>query len=157
MIDPGWMEPFLIEWIQQLLDSHCHWIGRHLIDRAGTATEQAQRLFHAPFVVVSHGMEQDPLLNYGNQAALDLWEMPWEQLVGTPSRRTAEPVNQDERDRLLRLVREQGYCDQYCGVRISAAGRRFLVEGALVWNVLDREGMHRGQAAMFSRWTRLSE
>jgi hypothetical protein len=151
--DPGWAEPALVRWTQLLLDSHRHWTGRQLIDRAGTAAEQARRLFTAPFVVVSHGMEEDPLLNYGNQAALGLWEMTWDELIGTPSRRTAEPVNQEERARLLQFVTEQGYFDRYRGVRISATGKRFLVEAATVWNVLDENGRRVGQAATFSQWT----
>ena len=35
-------------------------------------------MFRVPFTVASHGMEPDPVLNYGNQVALDLWEMSWE-------------------------------------------------------------------------------
>jgi len=27
---------------------------------------------------------------YGNKAALELWECSWDELVGTPSRRSAE-------------------------------------------------------------------
>jgi hypothetical protein len=81
--------------------------------------------------------------------------MTWEDLTRTPSRQTVEPVNQEERARLLRLVEEQGYFDRYRGVRISATGRRFLVEEAIVWTVMDEQGERIGQAATFSRWTRL--
>jgi len=114
---------------------------------------QAQALFDASFVVVSHGTESDPILNYANQAGLDLWEMTWEQLIRTPSRQTAEPVNQEERIRMLVLAEEQGYFDGYRGVRISATGRRFLVVGATVWNVLDHQSRRVGQAATFSNWS----
>jgi hypothetical protein len=117
--------------------------------------EQSEALFVAPFVVVSHGTEPDPILNYGNQAALDLWEMTWERLICMPSRQTAEPVNQEERARMLRQVEAQGYYDRYRGVRISATGRRFLVEEAIVWTVMDEQGLRLGQAATFSRWSRL--
>lgn len=123
--------------------------------RTGSPADQARTLFDASFVVVSHGLEADPILNYGNQAALDLWEMPWEQLVRTPSRRTAEPVNQEERARMLRLAEERGCCDRYRGIRISSTGQRFLVEDATVWNVVDGRGTRVGQAATFTRWTRL--
>ncbi|MDP1767820.1 MAG: MEKHLA domain-containing protein [Nitrospirota bacterium] len=156
MVDPIWARGSIITWSQRLLDSFHHWIGQELLAREGTLSEQAQRVFSAPFVVVSHGMEADPILNYGNHAALDLWEMTWEQLTRTPSRQTAEPVNREERARMLRVVEEQGYNDQYRGVRISATGRRFLVEEAIVWNVLDEQGTRIGQAATFSRWTPLS-
>lgn len=155
MADVIWARASIITWTQQLLDSFHHWAGKELFARDGSASEQARRLFVANFVVVSHGLEADPILNYGNQAALDLWEMTWEQLTRTPSRQTAEPANQEERARLLRAVEAQGYSDRYRGVRISATGRRFFVEEAVVWNVMDEEGQRIGQAATFSRWTRL--
>jgi hypothetical protein len=126
-----------------------------LLVRSGSIEDQAEALFAAPFVVVSHGAEPDPILNYGNQAALDLWEMEWEQLIHMPSRQTAEPVNQVERAHMLRLVEEQGYYDRYRGVRISATGRRFIVEGAVVWTVMDEQGRRIGQAATFSSWSKV--
>jgi MEKHLA domain len=52
----------------------------------------AEELFAAPFVIVSHDTQADPVLNYGNRAALTLWEMSWEELTRTPSRLTVEPV-----------------------------------------------------------------
>jgi len=112
-------------------------------------------LFDAPFIVVSHGVEADPILNYGNQRALDLWEATWNELVGTPSRLTAEPVNQPERERMLEAAKSRGFFDDYRGVRVSMTGRRFLVENALIWTVLDTVGSTVGQAASFSQWTRL--
>lgn len=122
----------------------------------GVAAEQAERLFHAPFVVVSHGTQADPILNYGNAAALALWEMTPEQFTQTPSRLTAEPMHRDERARLLERTRRDGYVDDYSGVRISATGKRFRIEQAIVWNLTDAEGNHRGQAATFSEWTPVS-
>jgi hypothetical protein len=112
-------------------------------------------LFEAPFVVVSHGVGADPILNYGNRSALNLWEATWEQLVGTPSRLTAEPVNQPERERMLEMATSRGFFDGYRGVRVSMTGRRFLVENALIWTIEDATGARIGQAATFSQWTRL--
>ena len=153
---PVWTLPAVIEWTQWLLNSYHHWIGRELLERVGDPDFQAQALFQVPFVVVSHGREDDPILNYGNQMALDLWEMTWDQLVQTPSRLTAEPVNRAEREWMLEQARRRGYLDTYRGVRISATGRRFLVEDALIWNVLDQEGQWVGQAASFLHWTSLT-
>jgi len=153
---PIWTRAAVIVWSQHLLDSFHHWTGRDLLDRSGSIEEQAEAVFAAPVVVVSHGTEADPIVNYGNQAALDLWEMTWDRLIGMPSRQTAEPVNQEERARMLRLVEQQGHYDRYRGVRVSSTGRRFLVEEAIVWNVIDEQSRRIGQAATFSRWTRLS-
>ena len=144
-----------MHWTQRLLDSYRHWIGRDLIERTGDPEFQARTLFESPLVVVSHGTEVDPILNYGNRTALDLWEMTWEQLIRTPSRLTAEPVNRAEREWMLEQARMRGFIDTYRGIRVSGTGRRFLVENALIWNVLDADHQRIGQAATFSHWTRL--
>lgn len=60
--------------------------------RLETSGVYAEELFAAPFVIVSHDTQADPVLNYGNRAALTLWEMSWEELTRTPSRLTVEPV-----------------------------------------------------------------
>jgi hypothetical protein len=62
-------------------------------------------------------------------------------------------VNQAERARMLAQAQTQGFIDDYKGVRISGTGKRFLVEQAIVWNVVGAEGEQIGQAATFSRWT----
>jgi len=151
----GWATPSTVQWCRWLLDSYRHWAGEELIERAGTPEVQAYRLFDAPFVVVSHGIEEDPILNYGNRRALGLWESTWEQLITTPSRLTAEPVHQDERRRMLETARSRGFFSDYRGVRISLTGRRFRIEGACVWTVMDARAVRVGQAASFSQWTRL--
>lgn len=151
-----WNQPRIVQWSQRLLDSYRHWTRSELIERTGGAQHQAHTLFEAPFVVVSHGVEADPILNYGNRTALDLWELSWDRFIQTPSRLTAEPDNRPERGRMLEQARVNGYCDGYRGVRISSTGRRFLVEQALIWTVIDSDGRPIGQAATFSRWSRLS-
>jgi hypothetical protein len=82
--------------------------------------------------------------------------MSWEQFIKTPSRLTAEPDDRAERARMLERAKLYGYFDGYRGVRISSTGRRFLVEQALIWNVIDPAGNPIGQAATFSRWRNLS-
>ena len=150
-----WNEPRIVEWSQLLLDSYRHWRGNDLIERAPDAEQQARTLFEASFVVVSHGVEPDPILNYANQTALDLWELSWDRFIKTPSRLTAEPDERAERERLLTQARAEGYYDGYRGVRISSTGRRFRVEQALIWTVIDSAGKPIGQAATFSQWSHL--
>ncbi len=148
-----WDEPRIVEWSQLLLNSYRHWIGRDLIKRTADANQQACTLFETSVVVVSHGVEPAPILNYGNQTALDLWELPWEQFIQTPSRLTAEPDDQAEREQMLMQARAKGYYDGYRGVRVSSTGRRFLVEQAVIWNVINPAGHRIGQAATFSQWS----
>jgi len=142
---------------QLLLDSYARWLGQELVPRDGSLAEQAQRLFEAPFVVVSHGTQPDPILNYGNRTALSLWEMDLDTLRQTPSRLTAEPMHRDERAQLLERTTRDGYVDDYRGIRISSQGRRFRIEEAIVWNLINTSGQYAGQAATFSHWTFLDE
>lgn len=144
-------------WIRQtelMLNSFATLLGRELIERIHPAAD-AESLFNAEFVVVSHGTQDDPLLNYANQAALELWSMPLEQLIGMPSRKTAEPVHRAERSDLLRRTSEDGFIDDYSGIRITSDGRRFRIHQAIVWNINDEDGNPSGQAATFSEWTML--
>ena len=152
-----WQKDLVIAHTQMLVRSLKHWTRRELMPGHWTAPELAEKIFHAPFVLVSHGTEADPVLNYGNAAALNLWNMSWEELTRTPSRLTAEAPNREERARLLAAVADRGFIDDYSGVRISKTGRRFKISRATVWNLLTDEGRPSGQAAMFEEWEFLDQ
>ena len=152
-----WQANNWIQHTQTLLRSYRHWVGSELVDRAGSVEAQAERLFMADFVVVSHGTEDDPILNYGNQIALDLWELDIQTLRTTPSRMTAEPLHRNERALLLERTSRDGYVDDYRGIRISSSGKRFEIHRATVWNLIDESLQRVGQAATFSQWTRLDD
>jgi hypothetical protein len=103
-------------------------------------------------VVLSHDTAEEPVFNYANLAAQRRFDMDWESLTALPSKQSAEPMLQEERQRLIETVRQQGYIDDYSGVRISAAGQRFFIPRATVWNLLDEQGGYHGQAAVFTEW-----
>ncbi|MBX9759791.1 MAG: MEKHLA domain-containing protein [Beijerinckiaceae bacterium] len=138
-----------------LLRSFARVVGRDLLPSGDSEAENARALFEAPFVVLSHGLQDDPVLNYGNRQALTLWEMSFAELTRMPSRVTAEPMLREERERLLAIAAQKGFIDDYAGVRISATGRRFRIENAIIWNVTDETGARVGQAATFDRWTQV--
>jgi len=143
---------FFIPHGTMLIETHHLRTGRHLIEPTGDKEVDAQRLFEAPFAVVSTAADAEQVLNYGNATALALWEMEWDTFVKTPSRLTAEPDHRNEREAFLRRVREVGFIDDYSGIRISRGGRRFLIARATVWNTTDQFGCHNGQAATFTSW-----
>ncbi len=146
-------EPHLINHILCMLQSYLRFTGHELIPAAASAKKRAMDLFYQPFVVLSHGTQEDPILNFGNQAALELWEMTWDEFTSMPSRLTAEPVNRKAREQLLEQVKYNGYTDSYSGVRISKSGRRFLIERGTVWNIMDEKNRYAGQAATFNCWS----
>lgn len=143
------------EWLQQaqlMLDSYSRHTGRQLLERSDDPIDEARRLYHAPFVVVSHGTQADPILNYGNLLAQQLWEMDAQTLTSIPSRLTAEPMHRDERAEMMARALRDGFVDDYRGIRISRTGKRFLIERAVIWNLQDAAGRRLGQAATFSEW-----
>lgn len=152
-----WRDARVQEHSRLLLDSFRRALGRELIERAGDAGGDARALFEAPFVVVSHTTDADPVLNYGNRTALRLWKMDWPTLCRTPSRLTAEPVEREERQRMLARAAERGYIDDYRGVRIASDGQRFEIMRAIIWNLADAGGRAAGQAATFAEWRPLDK
>lgn len=147
-----WQQETIIRHTQRLLRSYHHWTGQLLFDLDMAPSDVAQFLFKAPFVVVSHGIEANPILNYGNQTALTLWEVNWDNFIQTASRETAEEIAREERAKFLKATEKNGFIDNYSGVRISSTGKRFYIEKAVIWNVLDENNQRCGQAAMFYKW-----
>jgi hypothetical protein len=139
-----------------LSDSFARLLGRPLLPGLPTdGRALAQALYDAPAVIVSHGTEADPVFWFANRAAQALWEMDWERFTCTPSSLSAGPDERAMREALLRRAAERGYIEDYRGVRVSASGRRFAIEGVVLWNLTDEHGVRFGQAATFSRWTHL--
>ena len=140
---------------QLLSSSYERWTGQQLLSSRFPPHALVTQLFHAPFALVSHGTEDDPIFNFGNQTALDLFGMSWEAFTQLPSRKSAEPVNREKRAHLMARVTKDGFINDYSGVRISAKGKRFLIEKATVWNLIDGQETYYGQAAVFEHWTYL--
>ncbi len=154
----GWLAPH----ITRMLNSYRQLLGRDVmgIDSTLPPHEQARQIWTAPFALVSHNAApggEEPVFNYGNQTALQLFSMPWEEFTRLQSRLSAEPLHQPERARLFEKVRAQGYIDDYRGVRIAKNGRRFWIENATVWTLTDENQQPYGQAALFSQWRDITE
>lgn len=150
--EPSSANRFSAPHTELLLSSFYRLTSKHLIDPELEATARYRALNDAPFCVVSHNTASDPIFNYANKMALQQFEMNWQGFTQMPSRHSAEPQIREERERLLKRVTEFGFIDDYQGVRISANGRRFFVEDAIVWNLIDEEGSYRGQAAVLYKW-----
>ena len=139
--------------LQLLVDSHQRLTGRPLLEVPDA--DLAHALWQGPRVIVAHGTEADPVFFYGNARALECFAMDFAAFTRLPSRYSAEPLAREERARLLARVSRDGFIDDYAGVRIAADGRRFRIEQAVVWNLVDAAGVCHGQAASFSQWTDL--
>ena len=160
-----WKEPceenqWLAPHVLRMLNSYRRLLGRDLMEATLPPEELARQIWTAPFVVVSsHAAPEgeEPVFNYGNQTALQLFAMAWEEFTALESRFSAELLHRPERDRLFERVRAYGYIDDYKGIRIARTGRRFWMENATVWTLTDENGQPYGQAATFAEWRDITE
>jgi hypothetical protein len=93
-----------------------------------------------------------PRLIYANRAALNLWDRRWGEMVGMPSKLTAEPSERASRQTALTTAQQQTSFTGYRGIRINRHGRRFQINNARLWTLVDPAGQACGQAACFSSW-----
>ena len=140
---------------QVILDSYNHYLKKPLIAQYHFPNDEkklSEELYQATFALVAHDTGPDPIFFYANCLAQQLFEMNWSEITSIPSRQSAEPILQSERQALLDRVAQYGYINDYSGIRISKSGRRFWIRNATVWNLIDEQGNKIGQAACFDRW-----
>ena len=151
--------PSEVERIVRIADSFARLLGRPLV--AGCEQEDGApagdsdvvaALWRAPCVIVAHAVRADPVFFFGNRMALERFECDVAAFTAMPSRLSAQAPLREERQALLDRVTRHGFIDDYSGVRISAKGRRFRIEQAVVWNLIGPDGIVHGQAACFDRW-----
>lgn len=154
-IIPYWLTPDSIEHSRRILKSYESITGIQLFDAMHSDEYLSYLLYHAPFVVVSHGIQLDPVFNYANVTAQQLWSLNWNQFTALPSRLSAEAECAADRQRLLNEAAQKGYISNYEGVRISSSGQRFKIENVLLWNLPNEANEKIGQVALFRNWTNL--
>jgi hypothetical protein len=156
--EPPWLQEPVLEVVGWIVGSHQAAFGSPLL--AGVEPWRSPRLvgqevFAADQVVLAHDGGADPRLIYANAAALRLWKRPWSEMIGLPSRLTAEPKERQARAEALALARRQEALRGYGGIRVDSTGVRFQIDGASLWTLRDDQGESHGQAARFGQWWRL--
>ena len=140
----------LDERLRLIVSSYQRLTGKPLLDNVpADSAALSDAVWNAPRAIVAHGTEADPVFFYGNRLALKFFEMSFDEFTRLPSRFSAEPLAREERAKLLERVTRQGYADNYSGMRIASSGKRFMIADGTVWNLVDEQGNHHGQAAVF--------
>lgn len=153
---PTQLEQAFYQLLGQLLCASYHALtGDHLTNNNDNGQSEITNLFNAQRVIVAHGTQTDPIFNFGNRAALQLFALSWPEFTTLPSRKSAEPLERKERIKLLEQVTTNGYINDYSGIRVASNGDRFLIEQAFVWSLTDENGRYWGQAATFTQWKSL--
>ena len=145
-VPPLYRQADMAERIALVAESFARLLGRDLVTRDG---DPVAALWYARQAVVAHGTEADPRFFFANRAALTAFRATLDQFIGMPSRLSAEAPLRGERQALLDRVTAHGFIDDYAGVRVALDGHRFCIEQAIVWNLIDADGLRHGQAATF--------
>lgn len=141
-----------------LAGSYQRLIHQPLVPKAVPVAEAPHWLYEdAPFAVLAHNTEPDPVFIYGNKTAQKVFEYTWEELTALPSRLSAEPWERADRQRFMEQVARDGFVTGYCGIRVTKSGNRFWIEDATVWDLTDGAGIYHGQAAMIPEIALLTE
>lgn len=144
--DPRWIERATV-----ILDSHRRLLGRDLVERSGDPADDARRLFALPQGVLAHDAAAKPLLDWANRAAAAAFDAAPEELLGRPSADTAPTDATAGRRQLFDTLARLGFVTGYSGTRISATGRRFVIDDVTVLALEDAAGNPAGHAAVIGK------
>lgn len=147
---PGIDNNYHTEHISIMLENLKKWTGFDLIEEYGFSLDTlGEQVFNADFYLLSHDIAPDPILNYGNNRVLKLWEVSWEELTNMHSRDTAKSVDRSARAAIMEQVKAHNYISGYSGLRVSKTGEEFKILDGIVWNLFASNGDFYGQAAWF--------
>jgi hypothetical protein len=136
--------------VDALLTSYATLLSEPLVPAGVAPADAAAWLYETTeFAVLAHDTQDDPRFVYANLEAQRRFERPWEELVGMPSRLSAEAPERAERAAMLAQVAQHGFSRDYRGLRVASSGRRFWIERGIIWNVRGPDGAPWGQAASF--------
>jgi hypothetical protein len=137
------------DFFRLLAGSYGRLVGKSLVPNELNLDQGAAWLYdEAPFGILAHDTAADPVFVYGNKRAQTLFEYDWDELTSLHSRLSAEAPERSERQAFLDQVGRDGFVSGYRGIRVAKSGRRFWIEHATVWQLIDEDGIYRGQAAM---------
>ncbi|HTI17988.1 MAG TPA: MEKHLA domain-containing protein [Trinickia sp.] len=132
-----------------LATSYRHFWSEHLVPADMSTHEGTRWLYEsAPFLLLAHNAELDPVFIYGNKAAQRQFEYAWDELVQLPSRLSAAEPDRRERTTFIEQVRKDGCAENYRGIRIAKSGKQFWIERARLWQLVDDNQRLHGLAAM---------
>jgi len=139
-----------------LAQSYCRLLGQSLVPEGMSGPAAAQWLYEdAPFGILAHTTDADPVFMYGNKTAQKCFDYTWQELIRLPSRLSAEAPNREERQEFLERVKRDGFARGYRGVRVTKTGKRFMIEDATLWQLYDQGHRFHGQAVIIPRWSEI--
>jgi len=147
------------DFAELLLSSHLRLVGEPLCRTAWDSAQDAARWLYekAPFGLLAHDTSADPRFIYANSTAQGCFGYSWDEFVGLPSRLSARPDGQEDRDAFVRAVTVDHFATGYRGLRVGRSGRPFWIEDVTMWDLMDADGGVHGQAAVFRSWAPVAD
>ncbi len=151
-----WLTKEILKLIKRVRTSYKKNFGEDLVNLSNSLESEItinNIIFNQMHPLLIHNIEDDPKIKYANAAALKLWKLTWDQMIGMPSKLTAPPEERKQRLEHLNKVIKNKPIKEYNGIRIDSKGTRFKINNAKIWTILDETGKNVGQAATFNSWS----
>ena len=158
MTKTSWESKQSLRVVHLLLTSYQNSYGKKLLDSSKSlysVKNAGAILFNIKNPVMAHDNAKDPCLNYANDAALKLWNMGWNEMIGMPSRLTTPKKEQEQRNKALSQATKTQAIKNYQGIRVNSKGELFIIKNARIWTILDEQGNIFGQGATFNCWWKI--
>ncbi len=136
--------------------SHKKYLAKPVLEPEPSEEQRAAAFWEVPFVLMVHDDSEQCLLEYGNKAALALFEMEYLDFFGTSSFAIVAPDETVQQDWIWAMRDVEERFEKYTVVpklrMMSSTGRPFVAKDVLVFRVDSLEDEPIGQAVMFSKW-----
>ncbi|MBO9703601.1 MAG: MEKHLA domain-containing protein [Sporocytophaga sp.] len=147
-----WMNPDTVKHCKLIAKNYKFWTGKELFEEKLHESELSEKMYNAPFVILSHGTQADPIYNYVNLKAQELWEYTWDEMIKLPSRRSAGTNETAQRLELIKEGQEKGITFTEKALRESCSGKKFYIKNVVLFNLLGEGGEYEGQCAIYNDW-----
>jgi len=134
-----------------LNESYRHWTDHYLVEQRDPG-EVLAALNEAKFVLISYGLEEDPIFNYANLRALSLFGYEHLAFLQLPNRETFVPEATAGRIGQSVRVEHEGVLSDYRGTRLTKAGKPIVIDDGVVWQLIDNLGRVHGYATQLNSW-----
>lgn len=139
------------DWIRLSSNSLERITGKTLYETIHVETAQ-QVHENERYAVLSHDTAGDPVYNYGNRAAVEVFKWPEDEFYQLPSRYSApDGTIRNSRSTDIQDAIDSDLKTIALAIRQTKHGELFQLTDVMLWNVYDDDGHRVGQTAIYDR------
>lgn len=134
-----------------LNETYKRWFGEYLVVEKDPGLV-LNAINEADVMLLSVGLEQQPVFNYGNVKSLLMFGCDLAELVQQVAIEAVPEDLQTEEQAALSKVAEEGAVAEYHSQRITPKQKRWHVRDGKIWTLKDSLGRFHGLAYCFKDW-----